>query len=65
MATVNQESERWCNLTYTPSICLKELKKALKGLRLVDVSMKILPIVGLFIYGAEVHSLHVSVLDYA
>jgi len=62
MVTVNQELERWCNLTYKPSICLKELRKATKGLSLVGVSTKILLIIGLFIYGAAVRSLHVSVL---
>jgi hypothetical protein len=63
MMTVNQELERLCNLTYNPSTCLKGLSKATKGFRLVGVSIKILLIVGLFIYGAAVRSLHVSVLD--
>jgi len=63
MVTVNQELERWCNSTYKPSTCLKGLRKAIKGLRLVGVSMKILLIEGLFIYGAAVRSLLVSVLD--
>ena len=48
---------------YKPSICQKGLRKATKGLRLVGVSMKILLIAGLFICGAAVRSLHVSVLD--
>jgi len=63
MVTIHQESERWCNLTYKSSICLKGLIKATKGLRLVGVSTKILLIVRLLIYGAAVRSLHVSVLD--